>query len=161
LCTVVPFWRLVSDSWLERITAVLVDVVVSHPTCPSHRQAASRQIFAAADAAVKRKTSSQARHAPLLAARKRAHEVADDFCAFSVETCGGLHKTVVRVISCRSPSRRTADSARRRSSSCRSSSGTRGSMPPSRRPRYCVVSCMRRSLAWFSTEMGESCTRRG
>ena len=75
--------------------SLLVDVVVTHPTCPSHRIAASKNTFAAADSAVKTKIR---RYASLLAARKKAFKVTDHFSAFAVESYGGLHKTAIEVI---------------------------------------------------------------
>ena len=75
--------------------SLLLDVVVTHPTCPSHRDAASSKTLAASDGAVKRKVR---RYTPLLAARADAYGVDDKFRAFAVETYGGLHQTAVDVI---------------------------------------------------------------
>jgi hypothetical protein len=74
---------------------LLVDVVVTHPSCPSHRKLASRSTFAAADEAVKKKDKH---YAPLLTAREQVRKVADHFSAFAIETYGGLHKTAIYVI---------------------------------------------------------------
>jgi hypothetical protein len=74
---------------------LLVDVVVTRPSCPSHRAAASKAVFAAADEVVKRKIKH---YEPLLAARARVRKVTDHFSAFAVETYGGLHKSAIRVI---------------------------------------------------------------
>ena len=75
--------------------SLLVDVVVTQPACPSHREEASHKALTAADNAAKAK---KLRYVELISARKQATGIEDHFSPFACEVFGGLHKSSLEVI---------------------------------------------------------------